>query len=345
MQSSKLVGVLVTVATLLCARSALPEQAGQSTQDNQSTQNQTAQAGKTNAAPTKGVRPTNYVLGPGDEIVILGVDMDEIANKPMRVSTAGELNLPMAGRIHVDGMTIDKLEEELVQRLSKFIQHPQLAVNVTQFKSQPVNVIGSVKTPGVIQLEGRKTLFEVLSMAGGPMADAGYRAKITRKPEWGPIPLPSAMTDANGFSIAEVNLRAVMNAANPQENIQILPYDSITVPRAELVYVMGEVRKPGGFPLNDKENISVLEALALAEGFVPGSASDKAKIFRPMPGSERAEININIKEIYNGKTKDPTLEPQDILFVPGSYAKKTFRMTLDRAVQITTGLAIYGRPY
>src|SRR5262245_43849954 len=187
MQSSKLVGVLVTVTTLVCASSVLPQQAAQNT----STQNTSTQDAKASPAPVKNARPTNYVLGPGDEIVLLGVDIDEIANKPVRITTAGDINLPMVGRVHADGMTIDQLESELVERLSKFIQHPQLGVNVTQFKSQPVNVIGYVNSPGVIQLEGRKTLFEVLSMAGGPKPDAGYRAKITRKAEWGPIPLES----------------------------------------------------------------------------------------------------------------------------------------------------------
>jgi len=167
----------------------------------------------------------------------------------------------------------------LTQRLQVYIQHPQLAVNITQYKSQPVSVIGSVGAPGVIQLEGRKTLVEVLSMAGGARPDAGYRVQITRKSDQGPIPLASATTDSNGYSMAEVNLRDIMTASKPADNIQILPFDVISVPRAELIYVIGEVKKPGGFALNDKQNISVLQALAFAEGMQPNAAGQRGKSF------------------------------------------------------------------
>ena len=111
--------------------------------------------------------PTKYVLGPNDEIVILALNAEDIANKPIRISAGGDINLPMVGRIHVAGMTVEQLEGEVTERLRKYIRNPEVAINVTGFKSQPVSVIGFVGNPGVIQLEGRKTLIEVLSMAGG----------------------------------------------------------------------------------------------------------------------------------------------------------------------------------
>jgi len=287
-----------------------------------------------------------YVLGPGDEIVILAIDADEIANKPIRIATGGDINLPIVGSLHAAGMTVEQLEVELRKRLKRYIRDPQVAINVTQFRSQPVSVIGYVSTPGVIQLEGRKTLIEVLSMVGGVKPDAGYRVKITRKSEWGPIPLPSATTDAGGnYSVAEVNILSIMNASNPEENILIRPYDVISVARAEVVYVIGDVRKPGGFVLNNKETISVLQALALAEGLGPTAAPQSSQILRPVPGANRIEIPVNLKELLRGKIKDMTLKPDDILFVPNSLAKSTFRKAMDAAISASTGMLIYGIPY
>jgi polysaccharide export outer membrane protein len=292
--------------------------------------------------PSAIVRSGNYVLGPSDEIVILALDAEEIANKPIRISTSGDINLPMIGRLHVAGMTVEDLEIELRQRLKAYIVNPEVAVNITQFRSQPVSIIGHVGSPGVIQLEGRKTLIEVLSMVGGLRADAGSEIRITRKSEWGRIPLVSAVMDPNGnHSIATVNYRSIIDASHPEENIQIFPFDVISVARADVVYVIGEVRRPGGFVLNDKQSISILQVLAQAEGLAPTASPQNSKIIRPIPGANRIEIAVNLKDLLQGKIKDMTLQPEDILFVPDSYAKGALRRTLDAALQATTGLILY----
>jgi polysaccharide biosynthesis/export protein len=282
----------------------------------------------------------NYILGPNDEIVILAVDAEEIANKPVRITTSGDINLPMVGRIHAAGMSLEQLEGEVNQRLSKYIKDPHVAISVAQSKSQPVSVFGAVGAPGVVQLEGRKTLIEVLSQAGGLKADAGSRIKITRKAEWGRIPLSSAATEGE-YSIAEVNIRSIEEATRPEDNIQILPFDVITVARAEVVYVMGQVRKSGGFMLNDRRTISLIELMARAEGLSEGAAPKDAKVIRPVPGANRIEISVNLKDVLDGKKPDMMLQPDDILYIPNSYAKGAFRRTLDAAIMMTTGRVIY----
>jgi len=113
------------------------------------------------------------------------------------------------------------------------------------------------------------------------------------------------------------------------------------VSRAELVYVMGEVRKPGGFALNDRRTISIIEALARAEGPGPAAKVKDAKIIRSVPGSNRIEIAVNLQDVLHGKAKDVMLQPDDILYVPTSYAKSTIRRTLDTVIQMTTGAVIY----
>jgi len=156
---SKLVQ-LVAMGCLVCSAPAWALQSA-------SEQNPTV----TTSAP--GARFPYYILGPNDEITILAIDVEEIANKSIRITTSGDINLPLVGRIHAAGMNLEELEVEVTQRLSKYVKEPHIAINVTTFKSQPVSVFGYVGGPGVVQLEGRKTLIEVLSMVGGLKGDAG----------------------------------------------------------------------------------------------------------------------------------------------------------------------------
>ena len=141
--------------------------------------------------------------------------------------------------------------------------------------------------------------------------------------------------------MAEVNIRSIEDATRPEDNIQILPFDVITVARAEVVYVMGEVKKSGGFMLNDRRTISLIEVMARAEGLSSTAAPKDAKIIRPVPGANRIEIAVNLTDVLKGKTKDVMLQPDDILYVPGSYAKGAFRRTMDSVISMATGRVIY----
>jgi polysaccharide export outer membrane protein len=292
------------------------------------------------------VENRKYILGPDDDITIQALDAEEITNKLVRIDTSGNINLPLVGRLRAAGLTVEQLEAEIAARLRTYIQQPQVAISVTNFRSQPVSVLGAVRSPGIHQLQGRKNLFEILSMAGGLASDAGHSVKITRQAEWGPIPLPSATTDATGkFSIAEVKLRAIVEARNPEENILIQPHDIISVPRAELVYVVGQVRKPGGFILNDRENISILQALAMADGLTNVSSAKNARIIRSTAGENRTEIPVDLKAILEGKTSDVALKADDILFIPTNVAKGVFIGTMQTAISAATSAVIYGGLY
>lgn len=266
---------------------------------------------------------SSYVLGPDDQLSLRALDAEEISDKPVRVGSDGMINLPMVGRVKVIGMTVEQLENELRKRLQTYIQNPQVSVSVTEYRSQTVSVIGSVRNPGTHQVRGQKRLIEILSLAGGLAEDAGHSLKITRRREWGPIPLPGAAPDPTGqFTIAEVNLKALIEAKTPEQNIPILPNDVVSVPRGEMVYVIGDVRKSGGFVLKNRDTISVLQALSLAEGLDKTAAPKKARILRSIPGAEkRTEIPVNLKAMLAGDANDLTMHADDILFVPGSKTK------------------------
>ncbi len=284
-----------------------------------------------------------YILGPDDEITVKALEAEEIIGGPLRVDQAGYISLPLIGRVRAAGHTPEQLEAELSRRLKTYIREPRVSVSISRFRNQPVSVIGAVNSPGVHQLEGRKTLIEILSLAGGLRDDAGYKVKITRRIEWGAVPLPAAETDASGqFSTAEVSLQEVMEALNPAENILIMPHDVITVPRAEMIYVIGGVHRSGGFVLNERESITVLQALALAGGLKATAKRKAGKILRPgEPGTRRSEIDVNLNAIMAGNSLDLALEREDILFVPHSGGKAAIRRVAEAGLSMGTGMMIW----
>lgn len=287
--------------------------------------------------------PSTFLLGPDDQIIIQGPEMDEVVNRPYRIDPDGYLSLPMLGRIKVMGMTIGEFETQLNHAASKYVRDPQLVASVAEFHSQPISVVGAVNQPGAQQLQGKKTLMQVISMVGGFRSDAGNTLSIARELQWGPLPLPSAANDpTREYSIAEISIPELLQEKTPQLNILIMPNDVITVPVSETVYVVGDVHKPGGFLLGEHKNMTVLQAVALAEGISGTSDSKHSRIIHHAADSTlRNETPVNVKRILAGKEQDVPLDGGDILFVPGSLSKKAGLKTVEAAIQTASGLAIW----
>ncbi|HEY1946313.1 MAG TPA: polysaccharide biosynthesis/export family protein [Bryobacteraceae bacterium] len=289
----------------------------------------------------------SYILGPDDGITVNVVDLPELEAKTLgviRIDHQGNIRLPLAGRIEAAGRSVEGLETEIVKRLSGIMNAPEVSVSVAEYRSHPVSVLGAVRNPGVYQVTGPKTLFEVLSLAGGLNPDASNRIKIMRATSAGPLPLANASSDKTGeFYTAELNVKSVMEAKNPEENINVLSNDVITVPKADMVYVVGAVHKSGGFPLSEKEEISVLQAVSLAEGLDSVAKTSGARILRQLsPGAQRTEVAVNVQKILDGRAQDVPLQANDILFIPNSLAKSASMRILNAALQAGTGVAIYG---
>jgi polysaccharide biosynthesis/export protein len=286
-----------------------------------------------------------YVLGPGDVLSVQVRDAEEITDRKLRIDVNGDLRLPFVGSLHVAGLTISQCEQALEARLRKYFAQPDAVVQIVEFQSQPVSVMGAVRNPGVVQIQGRKTLVEVLSTAGGLRDDAGNKLKIARRLEAGPIPLPGAAKDETGqYTTAEVSLARILDASNPAGNIRVMANDVITVPVADIVYVLGEVKKPGGFVLRNEERVSALMALSMAEGPLRNAAAGKARILRRRPGqSERAQLKVDLKKMMSGKAADMGLEAGDILVVPNSMVKAATFRSVESAIAVGTGILIWRR--
>jgi polysaccharide export outer membrane protein len=285
---------------------------------------------------------TNYILGPGDNITIRASDVEELDGKSTTVDLRGYVDLPLVGSVKVSGYSVEDLQTELNQQLGKYVNSPRVTVTVADYRSQPVSVFGAVNEPGVYSLTGDNTLVQVISKAKGLRNDAGGQIKITRGKEFGPIPLASAKVDpATGYSTAQVDVKSLLAADNPQDNIILKPTDVISVPKADVVYVIGAVHKAGGFVLDTHQDMSVLQAISMAEGLDRTSSPKRAKIIRGGTTVARQEIPVDVKKILAGKTPDIPLLANDILFVPNSGAKSAAFRGIEAALQTGTGIAIF----
>lgn len=286
-----------------------------------------------------------YVLGPRDQVKIQALHFPELPTDAVSLDEEGLLHLPLLGRVAAAGKTTEQLEEALRVRLKEFILQPEVTVTLVMQRNQPVSVLGAVKTPGVYQVTEKKRLLELLSLAGGLREDAGPRLTVTRPLSRGTLPLAGAQKDSSGqFSVAEVDVEALTRGLQPNLNIIVEPEDVISVRRAELVYVIGEVKKPGGFTLREKEAVRVLQALAMAEGALASAQMKSARIMRPVPGSqERQEISVNLKRVLQGQDPDVMLQPDDILVVPQNVPRSVALRAAEAALQTATGVVIWRR--
>ncbi len=289
--------------------------------------------------------PVEYRLGAGDQLSLHVTDLDEISDKPVRIDPDGNIDLPLIGIVHAAGLTPTQLKVQLTTQLTKYITAPRVTVNVTDNASRPVSVLGAVTHAGVYQLQGPRTLVEVLSLAGGTAPDAGPTVVITRQAQWGQLQAPGLKAELNGAtSSLKIPLEQLTSATNPAANITIQPNDVVSVPKAEVVYVVGNVRKAGGFTLSHHETLSVLQAISLAEGFSPDAAASHARILRRSPEGDSVpprEIKVDASKILAGKEPDQPLYANDILFIPNSAFKASSKRMIEAAIGVSTGVLVY----
>jgi len=292
----------------------------------------------------KSTSDPGYRLGPDDRITINALHAEEISGKLIQVDGTGFVTLPMVGRVKVGGLTVPEAETAIANSLKTYIERPLVTVNVTEYQSQPVSVLGAVTTPGQYQVKGQKTILDMLSMAGGLKPDSGHVVRITRRLDNGRLPLPGTTEAPSGqFTVAEIKLKTLMELKDPAQNLIVMGHDVITIPKAEMIYVMGEVNKSGGFVLNDQENVSAIQALALAGGITKSAATSRAKILCASHGAvgERKETDVDLRKILEGKAPDVAIHAQDILFIPTNTARNVALKALEMAVQTASGVVIW----
>jgi polysaccharide biosynthesis/export protein len=263
--------------------------------------------------------------------------------------------------VEASGLTPKALEfvlQELLRR--NYMKDPHVSVFMKEMQSHPVSVFGAVKKPGVFQIDGPKSLVEILSMAEGLAEDAGDTVIVMRgaglpgaaqsalnyppaesTPQSSVAGASPASEDQADGTTVESSLKNLLESGDPRYNVIVYPGDVVKVTRAGVVYVEGDVKKPGGFMLKTNENISVLQAVALAEGLTRNAAGSRARIMRTDEATgARTEIPIDLNKMLAGGLTDPLLHPRDIVFVPNSTGKSVFYGGTQAAVSVGSA-AVY----
>jgi polysaccharide export outer membrane protein len=293
----------------------------------------------------------DYIISPADVLIVSVYGAPDISGE-YRVGPAGQVELPLLSEaIVAAGLTPTQLSEEISKkyRRAEIFSHPRVTVAVKESRVHSITIAGAVKTPQIYPLFGKATLLDVLSQAQGLANDAGGTALITRgdiamralkqSGECGPADGKAACA-----ATFMVDLKKLEETGDPAFNVDLYPGDRVTVQRAGIVYVVGAVNRPGGFPLKaGQEDMSVLQALALAEDLKPTAARKKAMIMRKSATAPngREEIPVNLNNVLGGKAADPRLQADDILFVADSTGKRALRRGAEAAIYTTTSLLIW----
>jgi polysaccharide export outer membrane protein len=259
------------------------------------------------AAGAQGRDPA-YRVGPRD-LISVHVDEDAKLNGDRRVSEAGTINLPVLGDVPVVGKTTPEITQAVKKLLEdKYMQRASVDVQVIEFRSRPISVIGAVKQPGNLGFSGRWTLLEALTAAGGLTESHGSVVYVLRRSD-------------NGLSDqVTIDLDDLLVRGDQAVNVPIFANDLINVPvTVEVtVYCLGEVAKPGALLFKSNERITLLAAIAHAGGLT-GRASNKILVKRAAHGDGPAEITVDYKRILAGREPDVDLRQGDVIVAKESF--------------------------
>lgn len=263
-------------------------------------------------------------LSSGDLIEVSVYNVPELSTKA-RVGNSGDIYLPLIDYVHVADLTAEEAQTLIQKRLEDggFVRNAHVTIFVDESSSQGVTILGEVNKPGIYPVVGDRKLYDLISAAGGFTPSAGRRVSIIRQ-----------------HSEAEpITINLPRNLADDlQDNAEILPGDTITVPRAPIIYVVGDVGRPAGL-LVDNGSLTVLQAVALAGGTNHTAKMSGVRIIRKGPGG-MTETKVPLKKMLEAKAPDVNLQADDILFVPLSGARVAAGQGLQAAVSAVTGIAI-----
>jgi polysaccharide biosynthesis/export protein len=255
--------------------------------------------------PLSAQSTADYVIGPQDVLLIQVFDQPDLGGK-YTVETDGTFTFPLIGRVKAATLTLRGFERELKERLADgYFRNPQVTVAVEQYRSQRVFVMGEVRQPGPVPLTGGMTLIEALAHAGSTLPTASGEVSIVRAAQGsagGPtMPGQAAATEVFRASVQD------LQSGSLSQNLDLRDGDTIFVPRAELIYVFGEVRNPGGYAV--QKSTTILQALSLAGGVTEHGAMNRIQVMRIVKGV-KTEARVKLTDL---------VRPEDTIIVPQRY--------------------------
>ena len=274
--------------------------------------------------------PTQPV-GPDDLLALSVYDSPELT-RTVRVDADGNIRLPMLkDPIQVRGMVPSQLESAIAKALTKgnVLVDPIVTVTIVEYQSRPVNVVGAVKNPLVFQATRPIPLLDAIARAGGMREDAGSDIVVSKE----------VVRDGKPARITQtIPVRKLIDNADPALNVMLHGGEEVLVPEALKIYVVGNVKKPGAYPVRNDEETTILQLLALSEGLTPYSAK-VAYVYRRSPGGTKTEVPVPLAKIMKRKSPDVPLQANDILYIPDNNGKRLTAETLDRIAGLGTATA------
>src|SRR5882762_6082988 len=274
--------------------------------------------------------------GPARELMIGAGDLLEVSlygmpdfKTDVRVSSGGEISLPMLGTVGVRGLSVEQAATLIERNLTQkgIFNDPHITVFVKEYATQGISVLGEVQKPGIYPLLGQRKLYDAISAAGGTSLKAGRYVMVTRRDDpQHPLQVP-LLTGADSM----------------KNNVTVEPGDTIMVSKAGVVYVVGDVHQPGGFVMENGNDITVLKAIALAQGTNTNASLNAARLIRKTPEGSK-DVPLPLKQILAAKAPDPQLQPDDVVFVPSSAGKSAAKRGAEAILQMATGIAIWRMP-
>jgi polysaccharide export outer membrane protein len=267
--------------------------------------------------PAPGTDQSAIRLGPGDLVDLTVFDVPELVLK-VRLDSSGGVSLPLIGDLKLAGMTVSDTQRLIARVLveRRMVREPQVSLLIEEFATQGITVYGEVASPGIYPLMGPHRLYDAISVAGGLTMKSGRIVTILHA----------------GRSERPELINLTGRVSLEQANITIYPGDTIIVPRAGVIYVLGEVNKPGAFLMDDNTSISFMKAIALAQGTTK-LASLKHTLILKQSSDGTLVTKVSLDKLYQGKDQDLQLQAEDIIFVPLSNLKNYGTMGLQAAIQ------------
>ena len=264
----------------------------------------------------------------GDIVEVQVFDAPEYSVR-MPVSPAGQIAIPYAGLFHIEGMTSIEAATAIARLFlqEQILRDPRVIVTTQQF-GYSVTVMGEVKSPGIYPLAGKKRLVDMLTEAGGITDRAGHVVEI----------FPSGSMKNPQTVLWDPTLRENDNA-----ELEIKTGETILVSRCGVVYVGGNVGRPGAFPICESNHTTVSEVIALAQGTKPNSYTNRTLLLRSTGNGTRVVQKVKLEDVLRGRTVDITMQPDDILFIPPSILKAAGKTALTAAVGFATQAYFYAR--
>jgi polysaccharide biosynthesis/export protein len=269
-------------------------------------------------------------IGPDDLISLFVYDSPELS-RTIRVGPDGFIRLPMLKqRVRADGLMPDELEVAVAEALKKerLLVDPVVTVTLAEYHSRPISVLGAVRMPVAFQAIGNVTLIDALTRAEGLSNDASGEILVSRVDGIGNRMIPQ-----------RISYRQLIDGADPSLNLRLTGGEEIRVPMTDKIVVVGNVRKPGQFPISDNGAMTVMKAIALSEGLTPFAAK-VAYIERTSEKTKtKTEIPVELRRIVDRKAQDVELQSNDLLYIPDDRGSRLTVTTLEKILGFgaTTG--------